>query len=104
MGDFTEAETRALMAQHTEETGQRFSSSALDSVWMQTQGQPWLVNALCAGTCFDNQGGRDRSRTIEVDDIYAAREELILSRRTHLDQLGRTSWRRSGCAASSSRF
>ena len=87
MGDFTEAETRALMAQHTEETGQQFSSSALDSVWMQTRGQPWLVNALCAGACFDNKAGRDRSRPIEVDDIYAAREELILSRRTHLDQL-----------------
>ena len=87
MGDFTEAETRALMAQHTEETGQRFSSSALDSVWTQTQGQPWLVNALCAGACFDNKAGRDRSRAIEVDDVYAAREELILSRRTHLDQL-----------------
>ena len=87
MGDFTEAETRALMAQHTEETGQRFSPAALDSVWTQTQGQPWLVNALCAGACFDNKAGRDRSRTIEVDDVYAAREELILSRRTHLDQL-----------------
>ena len=87
MGDFTEAETRALMAQHTEETGQRFSSAALDSVWTQTQGQPWLVNALCAGACFDNKAGRDRSCTIEVDDVHAAREELILSRRTHLDQL-----------------
>ena len=87
MGDFTEAETRALMAQHTEETGQRFSSSAQAAVWTQTRGQPWLVNALCAGACFDNKAGRDRSRTIEVDDVYAAREELILSRRTHLDQL-----------------
>ena len=87
MGDFTEAETRTLMAQHTEETGQRFSPSALDSVWTQTRGQPWLVNALCAGACFDNKAGQDRSRTIEVDDVYAAREELILSRRTHLDQL-----------------
>ena len=87
MDDFTEAETRALMAQHTEETGQPFSPAALDSVWTQTRGQPWLVNALCAGACFDNKAGRDRSRTIEVDDVYAAREELILSRRTHLDQL-----------------
>ena len=87
LGDFTEAETRALMAQHTEETGQRFSPAALDSVWTQTQGQPWLVNALCAGACFDNKAGGDRSRSIEVDDVYAAREELILSRRTHLDQL-----------------
>ena len=87
MGDFTEAETRALMAQHTEETGQRFSEAARDAVWTQTRGQPWLVNALCAGACFDNKAGRDRSRSIEVDDVYAAREELILSRRTHLDQL-----------------
>ncbi len=87
MGDFTEAEARALMAQHTEETGQRFTAAAQEAVWTQTQGQPWLVNALCAGACFDNKAGRDRSRTIEADHIHAAREELILSRRTHLDQL-----------------
>ena len=87
MGDFTEAETRALMAQHTEETGQRFTPAAQEAVWTQTQGQPWLVNALCAGACFDNEAGHDRSRAIGVDDIHAAREELILSRRTHLDQL-----------------
>ena len=87
MGDFTEAETRALVAQHTEESGQPFSAAALDAVWTQTRGQPWLVNALCAGACFDNKAGRDRSRAIEADDVRAAREELILSRRTHLDQL-----------------
>ena len=56
-------------------------------MWTQTQGQPWLVNALCAAACFDNKAGRDRSRTIEDADIFAAQEELILSRRTHLDQL-----------------
>ena len=87
MCDFTEAETRALMAQHTEETGQRFSEAAQGAVWTQTRGQPWLVNALCAGACFEDKAGRDRSRTIEEDDVYAAREALILSRRTHLDQL-----------------
>ncbi len=87
LGDFTEAETRALVAQHTDETGQRFTPAALDAVWTQTRGQPWLVNALCAGACFDDRTGRDRSRTIEADAIYAAREELIRSRRTHLDQL-----------------
>ena len=87
MGDFTEAEARALMAQHTDETGQRFTPAAQDAVWTQTRGQPWLVNALCAEACFDNKAGRDRSRTIEADDVHAAREELILARRTHLDQL-----------------
>ena len=87
MGDFTEDETLALMAQHTKETGQRFTEAARQAVWTQTCGQPWLVNALCAGACFDSKAGRDRSRAIEEDDIHAAREELILSRRTHLDQL-----------------
>ena len=87
MGDFTEAETRALMAQHTEETGQPFTEAAQQAVWTQTCGQPWLVNALCAGACFENEAGQDRSRAIEADDIHAAREVLILSRRTHLDQL-----------------
>ena len=87
LGDFTEAESRALMAQHTEETGQKFTEAAQEAVWTQTCGQPWLVNALCAGACFDSKAGRDRSCAIDADDIHAAREELILSRRTHLDQL-----------------
>ena len=87
LGDFTEAEARALMAQHTEETGQRFTEAAQEAVWTQTCGQPWLVNALCAGACFDNKNGRDRSRAVDADDVYVAREELILSRRTHLEQL-----------------
>ena len=87
LGDFTRAETYALIEQHKKETGQRFTEAAREEVWTQTCGQPWLVNALCAGACFDNKAGRDRSRAIEADDIHAAREELILSRRTHLDQL-----------------
>ena len=87
LGDFTEAETKALMEQHTRETGQPFTKAARKAVWTQTNGQPWLVNALCAGVCFDNKAGRDRTRAIDEDAIHAAREELILSRRTHLDQL-----------------
>ena len=87
LGEFTEAETRALLAQHTVETGQVFTPEALDLVWTQTQGQPWLVNALCADACFDNAAGRDRSRAVTAADILDARERLILSRRTHLDQL-----------------
>ena len=87
LGDFTECETKALMKQHTDETEQRFSAQAQAAVWTQTNGQPWLVNALCAGACFENKAGRDRSRPIEVDAIHAAKEKLVLSRRTHLDQL-----------------
>ena len=87
LGDFTEKETCCLIQQHVAETKQPFTKAALEAVWASTQGQPWLVNALCAGACFESEAGRDRSRPIDEQDINAAREELILSRRTHLDQL-----------------
>ena len=87
IGDFTEIDVRALIAQHTEETGQEFTAEALDTVWRQTGGQPWLVNALCRRACFDTEAGRDRSRAIVADDLLDAQEHLILNRVTHLDQL-----------------
>ena len=87
LGDFTEADVRALLAQHTEETGQAFTPEAFAAVWTQTRGQPWLVNALCRRACFDSKPGRDRSRAISRDDLLDAQEHLILSRVTHLDQL-----------------
>ena len=87
LGDFTRAEVHGLLAQHTAETGQGFAPEALETVWTQTEGQPWLVNALCARACFDNEAGRDRSRAITRDDLLDAREHLIVSRQVHLDQL-----------------
>ena len=87
LGDFTEAETRALLTQHTEETGQAFAPAALALIWTRTAGQPWLVNALCREACFESEAGRDRSRTITADDILDSQERLILARVTHLDNL-----------------
>ena len=87
LGDFTEQETCQLMQQHVDATEQPITAAARKAVWEQTRGQPWLVNALCAGACFEREAGRDRTRPIDAEDIRAAREALILSRRTHLDQL-----------------
>ena len=88
LGDFSRAETLALLGQHTAETGQPFTPEALEAVWTQTRGQPWLVNALAYGACFDNQALRDdRSRPITAAAIAAVREELILERKTHLEYL-----------------
>ena len=84
LGDFDESQTRSLLLQHTDETGQRWSEAALAEVWDSTQGQPWLVNALAAEACGAVE---DRSREIGHDDIIESREELILRRDTHLDQL-----------------
>ena len=87
LADFSEAETRALLGQHTDETGQRFDEEALDLVWSQSRGQPWLVNALGHDACFRHPPGRDRARKITAADLREARERLILRRETHLGQL-----------------
>ena len=90
LGDFSRDETLALLGQHTAETGQAFTAGALEAVWAQTRGQPWLVNALAAEACFEDKAGRDRSRPIGEDAIRAAQERLIRRRETHLDQLADT--------------
>ena len=73
---------------HTEQTGQTFAPEAMEAVWTQTRGQPWLVNAVAHETCFKNRALREnRSRTVTADDIAAAREELIVNRVTHVDYL-----------------
>ena len=87
LGDFTEAEVRALLAQHSAQTGQAFTPEAQETLWAQTRGQPWLVNALCRRACFDTEAGRDRSRAITRDDLFGAREHLVLGRQVHLHQL-----------------
>ena len=87
LGDFSPNEVQALLGQHTEETGQGFTADALEMIWTQTQGQPWLVNALAYEACFEHESGADRSHPIDAAAICAAREQLILRRETHLDQL-----------------
>lgn len=87
LGDFTHAESDRLYHQHTEETGQAFTPEALDRLWELSQGQPWLVNALGYETCFDNPAGRERSQPITLAAVEEAKENLILRRETHLDQL-----------------
>ncbi len=87
LGDFTEAEVRNLLGQHTAETGQAFAPEAVDAVWEQTRGQPWLVNALARELCFEHQALRLRDHPLSEADVFEAREALILRRDTHIDQL-----------------
>ena len=87
LGDFNRGETETLLLAHTRETGQLFTREALDLVWELTAGQPWLVNALAYAACFDSKPGRDRTQPITFEQIQAAKEQMILDRVTHLDQL-----------------
>ena len=87
LGNFSQADTEALYAQHTVATGQPFEPEALALAWELTQGQPWLVNALAYEVTFTMKENRDRARHITAASIIAAKEALILRRDTHLDQL-----------------
>jgi hypothetical protein len=87
MGNFSQEETKSLWLQHSEETGQVFDEAIFPELWEDTYGQPWLVNALGQEVTWELRANRNRSRNITLADYKEAREELIQSRATHLDQL-----------------
>ncbi len=82
---FTKAEVGDLLAQHTEASGQRISRGATEQIWELGRGHPWLTNALA-----DQIVRRDvPDRTVEITAAHvdAAKETIILERRTHIDSL-----------------
>ncbi|WP_027388954.1 AAA family ATPase [Chrysiogenes arsenatis] len=87
MESFTFEECKQLYWEHTKETGQVFDKAIFPKLWSDTKGQPWLVNALAYQMTSENRTLRDRSIKIEFEHYMKAREELIQSRATHLDQL-----------------
>lgn len=85
LGSFTEPEVTELLSQHTAATGQPFAPEAARRIWALGQGHPWLTNALA-----DQIVGRDltdRSATVTAAHVDAAKETIILERRSHIDSL-----------------
>jgi hypothetical protein len=81
---FRSDELARLVGQHSAETGQVFSEAALERLWHYSQGQPFLVNALADGVV--RRIARPPEQ-VEAAHVERAREELVLSRTTHLDAL-----------------
>ena len=88
LGDLSREECASLWMQHQAETGQVFDEAIWDELWEDTRGQPWLVNALGHECTMKDRSARDRSVPITLERYRAARERLIQSRTTHLEQLG----------------
>ena len=76
-----------MLGQHTAEFGQEFEPAAIERLYTQTAGQPWLVNALCEEACFRGPQERDRGHAITENDILAAQEVLLQRQVVHLNQL-----------------
>ena len=87
MGNFTFEECKKLYMQHTDATGQKFEEKIFHHLWLDTKGQPWLVNALGHELTWKERELRDRTKEITLKHYFRARERLIYGRATHLDQL-----------------
>ncbi len=85
LGPFTEAEVTELLEQHTSATGQHFAPEAAARIYELGQGHPWLTNALADQIV--RRDVKDRGLTISADHVDAAKETIILERRSHIDSL-----------------
>jgi hypothetical protein len=84
--NFSEQDVARLFAQRTAETGQEITQEALDYVWEQSQGQPWIVNSLFKRATIkilDYQS----TETVELKHVVEARQQMVEARETHLDSL-----------------
>ncbi|MDR1859763.1 MAG: hypothetical protein LBR06_02425, partial [Bacteroidales bacterium] len=86
INNFTESDIAELFAQRTAETGQQITQDALDYVWEQSGGQPWIVNNL-----FKRATMRildvESTETVSLTHVEQARKQMIEARETHLDAL-----------------
>jgi AAA+ ATPase superfamily predicted ATPase len=84
--NFTKEEIVQLYRQHTGETGQVFEEDAIELVWEQTQGQPWLVNAI-AREVIEKIQHSDYTKPVTAELVNEAIQNIILNRPTHIDSL-----------------
>jgi hypothetical protein len=86
LSNFVKDDVVKLFAQRTEETGQQITREALDCVYEQSGGQPWIVNSLfmrATMRILDDES----TETVTLEHIRQAREQMIMARETHLDAL-----------------
>ena len=84
--NFTESEIADLYAQHTADTGQVFEQQTINYVFEQTQGQPWLVNAI-ARECAEKITKKDYSIHVTQPFAEQAIQDLIKAWGTHFDSM-----------------
>jgi type II secretory pathway predicted ATPase ExeA len=86
LSNFKCEEVAKLYLQHTELTGQVFEKDAIEFIFEQTQGQPWLVNAI-AREAVEKICKFDCSIAITKALASQAIHNIILARGTHFDSL-----------------
>jgi hypothetical protein len=84
--NFTKEEIGQLYGQHTADTGQLFEPEAVELVYQQTQGQPWLVNAI-AREVIEKRLQYDYTKPVTAELVDEAIQTIILRHDTHIDSL-----------------
>jgi hypothetical protein len=86
LSNFTKDDVKRLFAQRTAETGQQITPGALEYVYEQSRGQPWIVNSLFKRATMRILD-EESTEAVTIEHIREAREQMILARETHLDAL-----------------
>ena len=84
--NFSKEEVTTLLDQHTAETGQVFPDDVKEEIFRLSHGQPWLVNALARQMVSKILRG-DYTQPITPELLFQAKQQLIVRRDTHLDNL-----------------
>jgi hypothetical protein len=86
LSNFPKEAIASLFAQRTAETGQQITQEALDYVYKQSKGQPWIVNNLFMRATLRILD-QDSTETVTLAHVEEARQQMVLARETHLDAL-----------------
>ena len=86
IANFQKEDIARLFAQRTAENGQQIEQEALDYVYEQSKGQPWIVNSLFKRVTLRILD-HESTETVTQKHIEQARHDMILARETHLDAL-----------------
>ena len=86
LSNFTANDIEKLFSQRTKETGQAINKDALEYVYEQSMGQPWIVNSLFMRATMRVLDEAD-FQVVTLSHVKEAREQMVLARETHLDAL-----------------
>ena len=86
LSNFQKVDVDHLFAQRTAENGQQITSEALEYVYEQSKGQPWIVNSLFKRATL-RVLDQESTETVTLAHVIEARQQMILARETHLDAL-----------------
>jgi len=82
---FSLKNVRDLYAQYTQETNQPFVEEAVQKIYHETSGQPWMVNRL--GAILTNQVKKNTIDAITTGDVKKAIDLLLKENNSHFENL-----------------